>query len=100
MTRDEFLAHFTKHADEVQWALYGTYCIRTADGKHCPISYVASKIAGYYGNYSNPYCAGGSQYLQMNYQDVTTIAVAADNENHHPAIRKILLETTKLPPQA
>lgn len=99
MTQNEFLEELGKVASQTQWNLYRGGELRTLNGCHCPITFVAWKTAGCGLNYEHPISAG--MYIYLWEDDACDIIVAADSPlslihtDRCKELRRKLIEITK-----
>lgn len=101
MTRDEFIKELTNCAGQVRWCLknYGyDKKIRTIDGLHCPISWVAFCKGYDMCDKDHPFMTASR--LGMESVVAGEIVDAADYEDVEVGIRNQLLKAVKLLPQA
>lgn len=99
MTQKEFLEDLKKYAPLVQWNLYRGGELRTLNGRHCPISFVAWKKAGCGFSCKHPISA--AIYIYLWEDDACDIIMAADHKCESlgttgcKKLRQQLIEITK-----
>jgi hypothetical protein len=97
MTRDEFMVELQNCAGQVKWCLkdYGyDNKIRTIDGLHCPISWVAHCKGSITCDKDHPFAS--AQCLGLESVAANEIVDAADYEDAEVDIRNQLLKAVKL----
>ena len=95
MTREKFLKELTNYANRVKWTLLGEdKRIRTIDGLHCPISWVALCKGCSICDPEHPFST--ASYLDLDSYDACLIVDAADGEDGEVAIRNQLLKAVNL----
>ena len=89
MTFTEFMKAFRKVARPRSWQVCTDGAIRHRSSKHCPLSWVASRVDATVAKCS---VNEPQRLLGLNNLDVLRIIDAADHSDKRPITRKMLLE--------